>query len=75
MYVTLDEGDMMYLPAMWYHKVSQSCGKEGFSCSVNYWYDMDFDGQFWATNSLVRNLALGSQKATARATATDVQAS
>ncbi|GAB7345649.1 hypothetical protein MBLNU457_3939t1 [Dothideomycetes sp. NU457] len=64
MYVTLDEGDMMYLPAMWYHKVSQSCGREGFSCSVNYWYDMDFDGQFWATNSLVRNLALGSDAAT-----------
>ena len=37
MHVTLDIGDMMYLPAMWYHKVSQSCGKEGFSCSVNYW--------------------------------------
>ena len=35
--VTLNEGDMMYLPAMWYHKVSQSCGREGFSCSVNYW--------------------------------------
>jgi len=70
MYVTLGEGDMMYLPAMWYHKVSQSCGKEGFSCSVNYWYDMDFDGQFWATNSLVRNLALGSEKA--RSTDTQV---
>ena len=35
--VTLDEGDMMYLPAMWYHKVKQTSGDEGFACSVNYW--------------------------------------
>lgn len=38
MRVTLDEGDLLYLPAMWYHKVSQSCGDEGFCCAVNYWY-------------------------------------
>ena len=37
--VTLNEGDMMYLPAMWYHKVGQGNGNEGFACSVNYWYD------------------------------------
>lgn len=36
--VTLNEGDMMYLPAMWYHKVGQSCGDEGYCCAVNYWY-------------------------------------
>ncbi|KAF4551105.1 Hypothetical protein D9617_14g075610 [Elsinoe fawcettii] len=35
--VTLGEGDMMYLPAMWFHHVMQSAGDEGFSCSVNYW--------------------------------------
>ncbi|PNS17599.1 Lysine-specific demethylase 8 [Sphaceloma murrayae] len=37
LHVTLHEGDMMYLPAMWYHAVRQSTGDEGFSCSVNYW--------------------------------------
>ena len=37
MRVTLEEGDMMYLPALWYHKVGQSSGEEGFACSVNYW--------------------------------------
>lgn len=38
LHVTLEEGDMMYLPAMWYHKVAQGNGDEGFACSVNYWY-------------------------------------
>lgn len=54
--VTLDEGDMLYLPAMWYHKVSQSAGEEGFACAVNYWYDMDFDGGFWTANELMRDV-------------------
>jgi peptidyl-lysine (3S)-dioxygenase / protease len=35
--VTLAPGDMLYLPAMWYHKVSQSCGDEGICVAVNYW--------------------------------------
>ncbi|KAF2216452.1 hypothetical protein CERZMDRAFT_33153 [Cercospora zeae-maydis SCOH1-5] len=62
MRVTLDEGDMMYLPAMWYHKVSQSPGEEGFSCSVNYWYDMDFSGSFWAQNSYLRETVEAAAK-------------
>jgi jumonji domain-containing protein 7 len=55
--VTLEAGDMMYLPAQWYHKVSQSSGPEGFACAVNYWYDMSFEGQFWASNAFVRDVA------------------
>ncbi|KAM0251037.1 hypothetical protein ACHAP5_001917 [Fusarium lateritium] len=37
--VTLNPGDMLYLPAMWYHKVMQSCTEEdeGFVLAVNYW--------------------------------------
>jgi peptidyl-lysine (3S)-dioxygenase / protease len=36
--VTLDPGDMLYLPALWYHKVSQSCDSEDGVCvAVNYW--------------------------------------
>ena len=54
--VTLFEGDIMYLPAMWYHKVKQGNGPEGFSCSVNYWYDMEFGGSFWASNAFVRDV-------------------
>jgi jumonji domain-containing protein 7 len=42
---------------MWYHKVKQTSGKEGFACAVNYWYDMSFEGGFWASNSFVRDVA------------------
>ena len=54
--VTLNEGDMLYMPAMWYHKVSQTAGKEGFACSVNFWYDMEFSGSFWTSTELMRDL-------------------
>lgn len=53
--VTLDEGDMLYLPALWYHKVSQSCSDEGLCCAVNYWYDLDFSGGFWSMSNFVRS--------------------
>jgi jumonji domain-containing protein 7 len=56
--VTLEEGDMLYLPALWYHKVSQSCNAEGLCCAVNYWYDLDFSGGFWASSSFVRSAGL-----------------
>ncbi|KAI0376655.1 putative pla2g4b [Hypomontagnella monticulosa] len=54
--VTLEPGDMLYLPAMWYHKVSQSCSEEGICVAVNYWYDMEFSGSLYPLVSLVRTL-------------------
>ena len=59
--VTLDEGDMLYLPALWYHKVSQSSGAEGFACSVNYWYDLNFSGGFWTASSFLRDIVTAAQ--------------
>ncbi|KAI2623143.1 putative pla2g4b [Hypoxylon sp. NC1633] len=54
--VTLNPGDMLYLPAMWYHKVSQTCSEEGICVAVNYWYDMEFSGPLYPLTSLVRSL-------------------
>ncbi|KAK2602042.1 hypothetical protein N8I77_008613 [Diaporthe amygdali] len=58
MRVTLQKGDMLYLPAMWYHKVSQSCSEEGICVAVNYWYDMEFSGPLYPATSFVRSISL-----------------
>lgn len=33
---------MLYLPALWYHRVSQ----KGITVAVNYWHDMQFDHKY-----------------------------
>lgn len=58
MRVTLNPGDMLYLPALWYHKVTQSCSPEGICVAVNYWYDLDFSGSFWAMAGFTRGVGL-----------------
>ncbi|KAI5859483.1 putative pla2g4b [Durotheca rogersii] len=68
--VTLEPGDMLYLPAMWYHKVSQSCSEEGICVAVNYWYDMEFSGPLYPLVELVRRLG----HATAAASTTPMTA-
>ncbi|VDB87963.1 Bgt-3379 [Blumeria graminis f. sp. tritici] len=54
--VTLEKGDMLYLPAQWYHKVSQSCADDGICCAVNYWYDMEYGGGSYSMLNFLRNV-------------------
>lgn len=59
--VTVNEGQILYLPSGWYHYVKQECGRwEGgrrAPCiAVNYWYDMDYEGEKYAMRQLVGRL-------------------
>ena len=50
--VKLGEGEMLYLPALWYHRVTQSYETVG----VNWWYDMRFDSPSWCYFNFLQNL-------------------
>ncbi|KAL3818349.1 hypothetical protein ACJIZ3_004254 [Penstemon smallii] len=41
--VTVKAGEMLYLPSMWFHHVTQSPDETGLTIAINYWYDMPFD--------------------------------
>eukprot|EP00929_Paragymnodinium_shiwhaense_P003128 TRINITY_DN103535_c0_g1_i1.p1 TRINITY_DN103535_c0_g1~~TRINITY_DN103535_c0_g1_i1.p1 ORF type:complete len:405 (-),score=95.85 TRINITY_DN103535_c0_g1_i1:288-1406(-) len=44
-------GEMLYLPAMWYHHVQQ----RGITIAVNYWHDMQF-GHGWVAHQFLRDV-------------------
>jgi len=50
--VHVEEGEMLYIPSLWYHRVTQTCETVG----VNYWYDMKFDGPNWCYFNFLQNL-------------------
>ncbi|KAF8314761.1 Clavaminate synthase-like protein [Clavulina sp. PMI_390] len=66
-YVTLREGETLYLPSGWWHHVSQSCSsntqsedskQEGRACiALNWWYDMEMRGDRWVWLSTLRRAA------------------
>ncbi|GAA5904713.1 hypothetical protein JCM6882_008354 [Rhodosporidiobolus microsporus] len=67
MKVTLRKGDMLYLPALWYHLVEQDVGPGPSPSSasdvqaaiaVNWWTDMRHEGHFWSTLQFVRRAVL-----------------
>jgi jumonji domain-containing protein 7 len=41
--IRVKAGEMLYLPALWFHSVTQTTETLG----VNYWYDMKFDSAAW----------------------------
>lgn len=59
--VTVEQGQMLYLPSGWYHHVSQECGiwDDGSPApcvAVNYWYDMDYEGEKYVMRQLIGRL-------------------
>ncbi|KAF7728447.1 JmjC domain-containing protein 7 [Apophysomyces ossiformis] len=55
--VTVKEGDMLYLPALWFHQVLQQ-GENGV-IAINYWYDMDYSNTIFPSMGLFRGLVAG----------------
>jgi hypothetical protein len=56
--VEVQAGEMLYLPAMWYHYVEQRADPEqGWCIAVNYWYDMCFNVRY-AHYKLVEGLGM-----------------
>ncbi|ORY91719.1 cupin-like domain-domain-containing protein [Leucosporidium creatinivorum] len=68
--LTLQKGDMLYLPALWFHRVAQDVGdspasaqgvegeKQRATIAVNWWYDMDMSSPLWSFCSFLRKATL-----------------
>ncbi|KIW84823.1 hypothetical protein Z517_00211 [Fonsecaea pedrosoi CBS 271.37] len=63
--VTVSEGEILYLPAGWFHHVTQECGlwesDDGSPTTapciaVNYWFDMDYSGEKHVMREMVGRL-------------------
>ncbi|KIV81669.1 hypothetical protein PV11_03838 [Exophiala sideris] len=65
--VTVREREILYLPAGWFHHVTQECGTwddgETAPCiAVNYWFDMDYEGEKYAMREMLGRLVEGARK-------------
>ena len=46
-HVVIQAGEVLYLPSLWFHQVSQFNGKMGgYTTAVNFWFDMEFGNNF-----------------------------
>lgn len=52
--VEIEPGDLFYLPAFWFHKVSQ----EDMTLAVNYWYDVDYLGPSYGMHEVCKKLVV-----------------
>jgi jumonji domain-containing protein 7 len=57
--------DMLYLPALWYHRVSQDVGPDTIgggelklAIAVNWWTEMNLDGPLQSLATLLRRMTL-----------------
>ncbi|TQE13658.1 hypothetical protein C1H46_000665 [Malus baccata] len=49
---TVNPGEILYLPSMWFHHVRQTPDSRGRTIAVNYWYDMQYDIKYAYFNFL-----------------------
>lgn len=53
--IWLEPGDMLYLPAGWFHEVSSFNDKDNYHMAINYWfappdnnnYDKPYKSNYW----------------------------
>lgn len=50
--ITVRPGQVLYLPALWFHAVRQ----RGRTIAINFWYDMAYDGR-WVMNEFMKSVA------------------
>ena len=56
--VVVSQGEMLYIPSLWLHQVTQTCETVG----VNFWYDMKFDSSHWCYFNFLQKMKLGREK-------------
>lgn len=57
--IRVRQGEMLYLPALWYHRVTQSCKTVG----LNYWFEMRFDSPSWCYFNMMQHMKVGNGSA------------
>jgi len=56
--ITIDPGQVLYLPALWFHCVTQTPDTNGLCVAVNYWYNMDFAGPLYPLFKFLRHVCM-----------------
>jgi len=54
--VRVGAGEMLYLPALWFHRVAQE--SDDVTIGLNYWYDMKFESPLWVYFHFVQQMQL-----------------
>jgi jumonji domain-containing protein 7 len=52
--VKVSAGEMLYLPSLWFHRVTQSCE----TVAINYWYDMKFNSPHWCYFNFLQEMVV-----------------